>query len=283
MTGQFESDGLRLAYRTVGTGPPLVCHVGGPGFSSVAWGDLSRYTGGRTLVLLDPRGAGESEAPADTAAYSGEDYARDVDRLREHLGLDVIDLLGHSHGGVVAQTYAALYPERVRKLVLVSTLARFHDEQVEAMEAAMAARVGEPWYADAREALEQEQAGAFGSGEELMDLVRREMPFYFAQYGEREAAFVASLEAERMNVAALKHFNEEAFTTFDLRPLHGRITCPVLLVVGAEDFITGPRSSEEIAEGIAGSRLEVVAGAGHAIYVEQPEALWSAVHAFLDE
>jgi pimeloyl-ACP methyl ester carboxylesterase len=70
-------------------------------------------------------------------------------------------LLGHSHGGVVTAAYAAAYPERVERLVLASTLARFGEEQQQAMTAAMEARAGEPWYEDAQEALAREQAGDF--------------------------------------------------------------------------------------------------------------------------
>jgi pimeloyl-ACP methyl ester carboxylesterase len=91
----------------------------------------------------------------------------DLDELRAHLALERMPLLGHSHGGVVAAAYAAAYPDRVERLVLVSTLARFADQQHAAMEAGVKAKEGGPWYADALAALEDEQAGRFESDEEL--------------------------------------------------------------------------------------------------------------------
>jgi pimeloyl-ACP methyl ester carboxylesterase len=118
------ADGRTLSYRVEGTGPKLVCHPGGPGLSSRYFGALAGLGEEFTLVLLDPRGTGGSDRPADAQAYRTEDYVSDLEELRAHLGLDRLLLLGHSHGGVVAAAYAAAYPERAERLVLASTLAR---------------------------------------------------------------------------------------------------------------------------------------------------------------
>src|SRR5213078_1614803 len=126
------ADGRTLAYRRVGSGSTLICHGGGPGFSGLYLQDVGGLDRHLELILLDPRGTGESDRPSDARAYSIEDYSNDVEELREHLGLERINLLGHSHGGVVAMDYAARFPDRVDKLVLASTLARFAQEQVRA-------------------------------------------------------------------------------------------------------------------------------------------------------
>src|SRR3954469_12927229 len=159
------SDGRRLAYRRAGSGPTLVCHGGGPGFSGLYLQDVAGLDEHLELILLDPRGTGGSDRPADARAYSIEDYANDVEELREHLGLERIHLLGHSHGGVVAMDYAARFPDRVEKLVLASTLARFAQEQAGAMEAGMAAKAGEPWVEDASAALAAGEGGGVENAE----------------------------------------------------------------------------------------------------------------------
>src|SRR5258705_6291612 len=190
------ADGRTLSYRREGSGPVLVCHPGGPGFSSRYFGDLAGLGGSFTLVLLNPRGSEGSDRPEDPQAYAIEDYVADLDELREHLGLERMLLLGHSHGGVVATAYAAAHPERVERLVLASTLARFAKEQEHAMESAIDAKAEEPWYADARAALEDEQAGRFETDEELGALALREFPFYFARFGEAEQAYLETLRGE---------------------------------------------------------------------------------------
>src|SRR3954452_260586 len=132
MTNSFRThDGRKLTYRREGSGPLLVCHPGGPGFSSRYLADLGGLGSTRTLVMLDPRGTGGSDAPADTRAYATSDYVADVEELREHLAVEQLDLLGHSHGGVVALGYGAAHPERVRRLFAADALARVHPEAQE--------------------------------------------------------------------------------------------------------------------------------------------------------
>jgi proline-specific peptidase len=275
------ADGRALAYRRVGTGRELVCHPGGPGFSARYFGDLAGLGRDRTLVLLDPRGTGGSDPPADSRTYENADYAGDVDELRAHLGLERIDLLGHSHGGIVAQEYAAAYPDRVGALVLADTAARFGPEQLAAMEEGMAAKADEPWYEDARAALEAEQAGLFTTPAELTELVLREFPFYFARYGEQERAWVEQLRDEVIDVDALKLFNEEIFTSFDLRPELGRIRARTLVITGADDFIAGPICAEELAAGIDGAQLVVLPDCGHVLFVEAAAEFRAVVTRFL--
>jgi pimeloyl-ACP methyl ester carboxylesterase len=274
-------DGRTLAYRLSGSGPTLVCHPGGPGFSSRYFGDLAGLGGTFTLALLNPRGSEGSDRPADARAYTTEDYVADLDEFRAHLGLERMLLLGHSHGGVVAQAYSARHPDRVERVVLASTIARFQAEQEDAMQAAIAAKSDEPWFEDSLAALQAEQAGEWGSDEELAQLGLREFPFYFATYGEREREYLQVLDGEIPCGDALKLFNEEVFTTFDLRPELPRISSPALVITGEEDFICGPVSAHEIGAAIDGAQIELLADCGHFVFVEQPERFAAALTSFL--
>jgi proline iminopeptidase len=107
----------RASYVPLGSGEPLVCVPGGPGLPGTTLGDLGGLDRGRTLIRPDWRGAGDSETPGDDR-HRVEDYAADLELLREALGLEWMDLLGHSFGGLVAASYAATHPDRVRRLVL---------------------------------------------------------------------------------------------------------------------------------------------------------------------
>ena len=277
------ADGRTLGYHRMGRGPVLVCHPGGPGFSSLYFGDLAGLWERFTLVLLDPRGTGSSGRPEEPRAYQIEDYVSDVEELRVHLGLERLLLLGHSHGGVVAQAYAARHPSKVERLVLASTLARFGEPQQEAMREGMDKRSGQPWYPDAVAALEAEQEGRFSSDEEMGELVFRELPLYCAHYGAAEAGYLDTLKAETLNADALKLFNKEIFERFDLRGELGAITAPTLVITGEEDFICGPVCAEEIASGIKGAKKVIVGDSGHMIFIEQPEEFGREVAEFLEE
>jgi pimeloyl-ACP methyl ester carboxylesterase len=276
-------EGRKLTYRKMGTGPVLVCHPGGPGFSSSYFADLAGLWERFTLIMLNPRGTGGSDRPSDSGAYQINDYVADVEELRRHLGEERLLLLGHSHGGVVAEAYAAAYPGRVRRLVLASSLARFGAEQEAAMRAGMDKRSGQSWYADAAAALEEEQEATFADDRQLTDLFFREVPLYFAHYGAVEAGYADTLRSETINADALKLFNEKIFNTFDLRDRLPSITAPTLVITGDDDFFCGPVCAAEISSAIPGAHEVIVGDSGHMVFIEQPQAFHDEVADFLEE
>ena len=281
MAGLTTADGRTLTYRRLGSGPMLVGHPGGPGFSARYLADLGGLDEELELVLLDPRGTGGSDPALEPSGYAIDDYASDLEELRLHLGLERLLLLGHSHGGVAAVAYAARHPERVERLILANTLSRHGPEQEAAMQSLLEAKSSEPWYAGAREALETEATGDFADGRELMELCVRMMPFYYAHFGEREQAHVESFEGDELCVDAASLWEREIWEHFDLRGLLPRLTMPTLVITGEADFITGPACSAELAEGIPGAETVVLPGIGHMAFVEAPEAFRDAVLSFL--
>jgi proline-specific peptidase len=274
-------DGRTLAYHRSGSGPTLVCHPGGPGFSSRYLGDFAGLGDELELVLLDPRGTGGSDPALNSRGYAIDDYAADLEELRAHLGLQRMLLLGHSHGGVAAIAYAARHPDRVERLILASTLPRHGPEQEAAMQAAIAERASEPWYADALEAFEAEETGEFRDGRELMELCTRMMPFYYARYGDRERAHVESLADDELCVDATSLWEKEIFEHHDLRPQLASLTMPTLVIFGEKDFITAPACAAELTNGLADAETVVLPGVGHMLFVEAPEEFRRAVLGFL--
>jgi proline-specific peptidase len=254
-----------------------VCHPGGPGFSSRYLADVGLGST-RTLVMLDPRGTADSDPPPDPHAYTTSDYVADVEELRGHLGGEQLDLLGHSHGGVVALGYAAAHPKRVRRLIAADSLVRLQSEEQEQL---MARHRDEPWYDDARRALEQEDAGDYADDAELDAITRRFWPMYFATFDERAARYVdESLVGERGNPFALKLFNE-GIAEWDMRCDLAVIDAPTLVITGEYDFICGPACAEDIAAGIAGSDKLLVQDCGHFTFVEKPDDFCAAIERFL--
>jgi len=258
----------------------LVCHPGGPGFSSAYLGDLAGLWERFTLVILNPRGTDGSDRPADPAAYHLDDYVADLDELRRHLGLEQMLLFGYSHGGLVAQAYASAYPDRVLRLVLASTTARFGPDQEAATQAAKEKRSAQPWFSDALAARDEQDAMHEVTDEQLRGFVFRQMPFYFARFGPAEAGYLDTFSSEAINADALRVFGEE-ISSLDLRARIAAITAPTLVITGEEDFICGPVCAAEMSGAISGAREVIIGDAGHMVFVEQAQAFHDEVAEFL--
>jgi pimeloyl-ACP methyl ester carboxylesterase len=103
--------------------PPIVLLHGwmdsAASFRDVA---LALQASGRRVLALDLRGYGDTEYIHEQATYYFTDYVRDVIEVLDALGLDRIDLVGHSMGGTIATLVAGAFPERVRRLVLIEGL-----------------------------------------------------------------------------------------------------------------------------------------------------------------
>jgi proline iminopeptidase len=270
-------EGLTLSYERRGSGPLLVCHPGGPGGSAAEFEDLAGLDDTFELVLLSPRGSHGSD-PADD--YSLASYVADLEALREHLGVERMNLLGFSHGGIVAIAYAAAFGAHVDRLLLVDTLAVWGDEAEAAMQRATEAHRDEPWFAAAQQAIVDEQAGVFSSVEELIANLQRQIPFYFHRWEGNELAG-ARLAADFAHAEPLHHFNTVEFPAFDVRGELRKIEAPTLVVTGEDDFIAGPVCAEAIIAELPGARLVTIPEAGHFVYVEQPEAFRAALTEFL--
>jgi pimeloyl-ACP methyl ester carboxylesterase len=271
------SEGLTLSFERRGSGPLLVCHPGGPGGSAAEFRDFAGLDDTFELVLLSPRGSHGSDPAAD---YSLQSYIADLDALREYLGVDVFDLLGFSHGGIVAMAYAAAHRAHVRRLVLVDTPGVWDEEAEAAMHRAIEMRRDQPWFAAAAKAIEEEQAGAFSSVDELIANAQTQAPLYFHRWEGNEKAG-RELFGDFAHHEPLHQFNTIEFPNLDLRDRLRTIAAPTLVVVGDDDMIAGPVCAEAIVRELPDARLVTIPDAGHFVYVEQPEAFRAALIDFL--
>ncbi len=122
------SDGARIAYATVGHGPPLVRAAHWITHLDYEWDTpiwrhwMEGLSRGRTLVRYDERGCGLSDH--EPGEVSLEAFVRDLETVVDDLGLDRFPLMGLSQGGAVAVAYAHRHPERVSRLVLVGAFVK---------------------------------------------------------------------------------------------------------------------------------------------------------------
>ena len=107
-------DGTALSFRLLGSGgDPVVCLPGGPMRAGAYLGDLGGL--GARLAVLDPRGTGGSDVPADPGTYRCDRQVEAVEALRKHLGLARLDLHGHTAGASLALLNDARNPGQLRR------------------------------------------------------------------------------------------------------------------------------------------------------------------------
>ncbi|MFE3254212.1 alpha/beta fold hydrolase [Nocardia sp. NPDC059091] len=274
-------DGAELAFEAIGSGPPLVVVPGGPRDSRYLE-DLGGLAESRTLIRYDARGTGSTAAPDNPAKYAYPSLARDVDALRSHLGVETIDVLGHSSGAVVAAVYAGHHPDRVSRLVLVVPGPDFFGGGGD-IGSLLNARADEPWFDEVRTAAgELAAAGPQDPPEAVLDLLDRYVPAAYGGWGERQRAHAAT-QREQFSLEAWKHFHGNGDRTEPERflPTFGQVTAPVLVVTGAADALTGVEAGNAAAALFPVATHVSIAGAGHYPWVDNAPEFSSVVETFL--
>jgi proline iminopeptidase len=271
-------DGTQLAYHVFGEGPPLVCLPGGPMEASAYLGDLGGLSAHRRLIMADLRGTGQSAVPQDTSSYRCDRLVDDVEALRAHLGLDRMDLLGHSAGTNLAVLYAARHPGRVGRLVLITPSVRAVGVTVTGDLRTDTARLrkDEPWFPEAFAALEAVVAGRGDAG-----TFRAVDPFFYGRWDEAARAHRDAGEALTNTAAGEIFASEDAFDPAATRAALARFTSPVFVLAGETDLNTPPPAAAEVAGLFPHAESAVQPGAGHYPWLDDPARFVAAVARFL--
>jgi len=269
---RVELGGLVQRYHVRGRGGPvLVALPGGPG---AGWEYLRMPAVERrmTVVYVEPLGTGRSgRLPGHPHGYTRDTYAEALDRLLDHLGPARVILLGHGHGGTVAQLYAACRPERLAGLVLYgSTPVNGPEHRAEtARRLAQFVRRNRrnpelPAVLDAIRSLDRREDDRLGAAR------RGLLPACVANYWARKRELGPLRSRLRMtHVSALDAAGRP--DCFDDRALLPTIGVPALVVTGSHDIVGGLRWGRELHALIPGARLLVLSYSGHFGHVEEPE------------
>lgn len=265
-TNQVDAGDVHVVWDEAGEGDrPLVLVHGFTGSRkdfAPCLEDLSDL--GRTLAPA-LRGHADGYHAEDSAAYTLDAAAADLIAWLDALGLERIDLLGHSMGGFVVQRMVLGHPERIGSLILMDTAGRamgWMDADAFAVGAKIASERGLEALHDilqARADVDPTRSPADRRREQEWGAER-----FWAWRRER---FVG------MDAHALEPFGRAIAEHPDWLDRLAAIPCPTLVVVGEED---GPFVAEAaaLAEAIPGARHAVIPGAGHQPQLENP-AVWT--------
>lgn len=219
------------------------------------------------MIAIDLAGHGQSSSPDDPRRYSLDRLADDLALVLDNLHVEQATVLGYSMGGRAALRFALQHPERVSALILESTSSGIHDENKRAERIAADNVLANM--------IEREGVAAFVARWE-------KLPMWSSQSSLVDSGR-AELRAQRLsnNPTGLANSLRGAGAGVDAPDLEGlrRIAMPTLLLAGELDtpYVEHAR---HLASLIPDSVLKTIAGAGHAIHLEQPDAMLAEVTQF---
>jgi pimeloyl-ACP methyl ester carboxylesterase len=260
----LDLDGRALAGRELGSGPPLLL-VNGYAATAADWDPafVGALAASHTVICPDNRGVGASGLGAGELTVAA--MAADLLAVLDRRGIESAPVAGWSMGGFVAQELAASAPDRVRRLILLAT----DGGGPEAVLASSAV-----W---AR--LSDHSGTAREQASRLISLLFPPAlaPAIDERFGELVAAARVALSAETLSA------QEAAMQRWHRDPSESRlraIEAPALIACGSEDVVIPPANSTLLAERLAGSRLELFSGAGHAFMAQEPVPLAALIDDF---
>ena len=234
-----------------GEGPALVL-VHGVGLDLTQWDAMAPYLREDfTLVRYDLWGHGGSSKPL--SALRLKDYVAQLVDLAQYLRLGRFALVGFSMGALIAQAYAARFPERLAGLCLMSAVHRRSDEARAAVEARLAQAEKEGPRSIIEPALSRWLTAEFRAAHpEVVQLFKERL---------EKNDVKGFLTAYRVFAAADRELAESA----------EKITCPTLVMTGALDSGSTPEMAKSLAAELPDSELEILEGLAHLAPVEGPE------------
>lgn len=273
---RFDTGGVSIYYEILGGGTrtPLVLVNGGPGFDHVymhcsdAW---DRLAAGRKVVFYDQRGNGRSSAIKEGQSCLLADQIADLDALRARLGLEKMDLLGHSWGGYLVMAYAARHPERISRLMIIDSAApKIQDTAFLFKNIYPETTAREDGLAFAAELGDE---GAISAD------LREYMSMLFYSPAARDAMLARMDEMTYRQSVNKSVWND--LQRFDLNPELPKFRFPTLVATGRYDFNVAPSVAWSIHRAIPGSEFAVFEKSGHLPYCDESAAFVARLEAFL--
>ena len=276
-------DGLRLFFRTLGSGPRTVIIPNGMYFID----DFKQLADGRTLVVYDPRNRGRSETVSDRAKLEGgimNDVA-DLDAVRRHCKVDRVDLIGHSYVGMLVILYAVTYGDHVNRVVQIGPVQPHAATQYPPELSNMDATLGEVFAKIGKLQKERDPA------EEAEVFCRRFWSVMGAIYVTDPADAGRIVPWGRCDQPNERNFMSywmahlsPSIQRLNLTPADlAKVKAPVLTIHGTKDRSAPYGGGKDWAARLPNARLVSVENAGHAPWIEEPDVVFASIRTFLDQ
>jgi pimeloyl-ACP methyl ester carboxylesterase len=260
-------DGEVLAYIDTGNpaGPPVVL-IHGYTDNARDWVPMLPYLSKQfRLVLVDIRGHGKSSKPE--CCYTRLDFAYDIKLLLDALSIRKADIVGHSLGSIIAQTFAEYWPERTDRVVLISSTGGRPPDSSAPPQFDFAAQI-----------------------RKLKEPIDPDSPFMIAWWDSPTPVDADFIRRQRQDSAAiplkvwlavLDEALPSSIAYADLQSTLPRLKAPTLLIWGGKDPIMEAPVRKTLTDALPAAQVKVFEGLGHNPFWEDPAAVAHVINAFL--
>ena len=274
--------GGRIWYARMGDGPgtPLIVLHGGPGGTSFGLKPWAVLGDDRPVIRYDQLGAGKSDRPTDTTLFALDRSVRELQALRDSLGLREVHLYGRSWGAMIVEAYMATNPVGVRSITLSSpvvTTAQW-ERDADSLITTLPDSV--------QSAIERHEAAGTTSSPEYAAAAAEFEKRFIRRMPRRSQVDADSGKLTRNDTIYQYMWGPSEFTstgtlrTFDATGWLKNVRVPALFLAGEFDEAT-PASTERFSRLVPGAEFEVIPNAGHSTENDNPEALLATVRDFL--
>ncbi len=246
----IDRNGVKIHYEVHGKGPAILLSHGYSATSAMWRGQIEVLSKDHTLILWDMRGHGQSDYPENPSLYSEEATVGDMAAILDAIGVKRAMIGGLSLGGYISLAFHLAHPERAQALLIIDTGPGFKNDE---------ARAG--WNATAEKTAQRYATEGLG----------------LLEGGSAERRLAQHRNARGLELAARGMLAQRDARVISSLP---DIKVPSLVLVGSDDkpFLN---AADYMAAKIPGAEKMVIAGAGHAANIDQPEAFNAAILAFL--
>lgn len=254
-------NGLKLCYAEYGKGDPIIL-IHGIGGKKETWiAQITELSNHFRTITFDIRGVGKSDRP--NIPYTMEMLADDISGLMNYLKIDKTHIIGRSLGGMIAQYFTLKYPEKVKKLVLMTTNPRVPDEQ--AAEFIKKGRLKEikELKKDPNEAFWEKSRLLFHKNFRKKMKENPERKFYGIFSAQDLIEESTKNPSRPQDIENLSH----TLRSHDILDQIHNINQETLLISGSHDRLTPKISMREINKRISNSRIEIIRNSGHFLHL----------------
>lgn len=286
------AEGARLHYRVLGPAQgsghqPIVVVHGGPGAGMHSiLPSLKPFARMRRLIFYDQRGGGRSELPADLEKLQARYFVQDLEAVREHFGIERMDIIAHSFGAILVAEYARRHPDHLRRVVFHGATGPKRSQAAEIRRARSENAPPSPDPASAERASELLRTLLAGTAEDPIAACReyerigRELAI--AQGEEvlyRGTTCRAPPEAVRYYYHHTAQLTPASFGDWDYTRGLEDLSAPLLVVYGQDDAF-GLRAQRAWVRAVPRGRLLLVPEAGKGALSANPNYVLPALEEF---